>query len=73
MHTKAHNLRFDDPYRRPGDWCGFWKSKHICFGMMGELDIELVKYYLLCVIDDITHNATYPTHFKGLQGFIDST
>ena len=22
--------------------------------------------YLLCMIDDITHNATYPTHFKGL-------
>ena len=43
MHRKAHNLRFSDPYRRPGDWSGFWKSKHICFGMMGELDIELVK------------------------------
>ena len=27
----------------------------------------------ICMIDDITHNVTYPTHFKGLQGFIDST
>ena len=43
MHRKAHNLRFGDPYRGPGDWCGFWKSKHVCFGMMGELDIEKVK------------------------------
>ena len=44
MHREAHNLRFGDPYRGPGDnWCGFWKSKHVCFGMMGELDIEKVK------------------------------
>ena len=40
MHRKDHNLRFSDAYRRPGDWCGFWKSKHVCFGMMGELDIR---------------------------------
>ena len=40
MHRKADNLRFGDPYRRPGDWGGFWKSKHVCFGMMGELDIN---------------------------------
>ena len=40
MHRKAHNLRFSDPYRRPGDWCGFWKSEHVCFDMMGELDIR---------------------------------
>ena len=43
MHRKAHNLRFGDPYRGPGDWFGFQKSKHVCFGMMGELDIEKVK------------------------------
>ena len=67
MHRKAHNLRFGDPYWGPGDWCGFWKSKHVCFGMMGELDIGKVKLNSnICVIDDITHNVTYPTHFKGL-------
>ena len=28
MHRKADNLRFGDPYGRPGDWCGIWESKH---------------------------------------------
>ena len=40
MHRKADNLRFSDPYGRPGDWCGIWKSKHVGFGMMGELHIK---------------------------------
>ena len=68
MHRKADNLRFGDLYGRPGDWCGIWKSKKVCFGMMGELHIKSRSKCRsnIGMIDDMTHNATYPTHFKGL-------